>query len=128
MVLRSTLLIKINLNHRIHVPVINLYFMYALIQSLKNFFIMTNLFQDEFFYGYKQANRREDDIAIVNAGIQVQFEPNSNVIKGMRLAFGGMAPITVMATTAMKNCVGRYVVKMDQGRSTLRYYKILIIP
>lgn len=63
--------------------------------------------QDEFFYGYKQANRREDDIAIVNAGIQVQFEPNSNVIKGMRLAFGGMAPITVMATTAMKNCVGR---------------------
>lgn len=114
MVLRSTLLIKINFNHRIHVPVINLYFMYALIQSLKNFFIMTNLFQDEFFYGYKQANRREDDIAIVNAGIQVQFEPNSNVIKGMRLAFGGMAPITVMATTAMKNCVGRYVVKMDQ--------------
>lgn len=70
---------------------------------------MTNLFQDEFFYGYKQANRREDDIAIVNAGIQVQFEPNSNVIKGMRLAFGGMAPITVMATTAMKSCVGRYV-------------------
>lgn len=116
MVFRSTLLIKINLNlHRLHE--INLYFMYAQIESLNFFFILTNLFQDEFFYGYKQANRREDDIAIVNAGIQVQFEPNSNVIKGMRLAFGGMAPITVMATTAMKNCVGRYVpvlVKMDQ--------------
>ncbi|XP_062598165.1 xanthine dehydrogenase/oxidase-like, partial [Saccostrea cucullata] len=63
--------------------------------------------QNEYFFGYKQANRREDDIAIVNAGIQVQFEPSSNNIKGMRLAFGGMAPTTVMATKAMKNCIGR---------------------
>nr|XP_022334415.1 xanthine dehydrogenase/oxidase-like isoform X1 [Crassostrea virginica] len=63
--------------------------------------------QNEYFCGYKQANRREDDIAIVNSGIQVLFEPDSNTIKGMRLAFGGMAPTTVMATTAMQKCVGR---------------------
>jgi hypothetical protein len=37
------------------------------------------------------------------------FETNSNIIKGMRLAFGGMAPTTVMATKAMRNCIGRYV-------------------
>jgi xanthine dehydrogenase/oxidase len=67
------------------------------------------IFQNEYFFGYKQANRREDDIAIVNAGIQVTFETNSNIIKGMRLAFGGMAPTTVMATKAMKNCIGRYI-------------------
>ena len=35
---------------------------------------MTPLYwQDEYFYGYKQAYRREDDIATVNAGIRVVF-------------------------------------------------------
>ena len=63
--------------------------------------------QTEYFGGYKQANRREDDIAIVNAGIRVLFEPNTNVVKEMALAFGGMAITTVMATTAMKKVVGR---------------------
>ncbi|KAK3093911.1 hypothetical protein FSP39_021700 [Pinctada imbricata] len=63
--------------------------------------------QDEYFGGYKQANRREDDIAIVNSGIRVLFEPNSNVVKEMALAFGGMAITTVMATKAMKNAIGR---------------------
>ena len=32
--------------------------------------------QAEFFAGYKQAHRKEDDIAIVNAGIRVYFDDN----------------------------------------------------
>ncbi|XP_076100385.1 xanthine dehydrogenase/oxidase-like isoform X2 [Mytilus galloprovincialis] len=63
--------------------------------------------KNEYFGGYKQANRREDDIAIVNAGFRVLFEDNTNVIKEMSMAFGGMAPTTVMAVKTMKEVVGR---------------------
>ncbi|KAL3874744.1 hypothetical protein ACJMK2_037715 [Sinanodonta woodiana] len=61
----------------------------------------------EYFFGYKQAYRREDDIATVNAGMRVLFEENTNVVKEMALAFGGMAPTTVMAKQTMNNVVGR---------------------
>ncbi|XP_060084653.1 xanthine dehydrogenase/oxidase-like [Ylistrum balloti] len=61
--------------------------------------------QNEYFYGYKQAYRREDDIAIVNAGIRVLLEDST--IRDMSLAFGGMAPTTVMALNAMKQTIGR---------------------
>ncbi|KAJ8309320.1 hypothetical protein KUTeg_014194 [Tegillarca granosa] len=63
--------------------------------------------QIEYFWAYKQAHRRDDDIAIVNGGMKVVFENNSNVIKDMALAFGGMAPTTVMAVKTMKQVIGR---------------------
>ena len=63
--------------------------------------------QNEYFAGYKQAQRREDDIAIVNAGLRVQFEDNTNIIQDVAFSFGGMAPVTVMATKAMKTLVGK---------------------
>jgi xanthine dehydrogenase iron-sulfur cluster and FAD-binding subunit A len=65
------------------------------------------MIQNEYFGGYKQAYRREDDIATVNAGIYVQFEDNSNVIKKLSLAYGGMSVITVMPTKTMSAAVGR---------------------
>lgn len=61
--------------------------------------------KNEYFYGYKQAYRREDDIAIVNAGIRVLLE--GNIVREMRMAFGGMAPTTVMPVNAMKQAIGR---------------------
>lgn len=66
--------------------------------------------QNEYFWAYKQAHRRDDDIAIVNGGMKVVFENNSNVIKDIALAFGGMAPTTVMAVKTMKQIIGRYFV------------------
>ena len=65
------------------------------------------MLQGEYFMGYKQAYRREADIATVNAGMRVVFEENSNVIKEMSMAFGGMAPITVMAVNTMKAVVDK---------------------
>lgn len=53
--------------------------------------------QNEYFCGYKQAQRREDDISIVNAGMKVTFKPGSDIISDIHLAFGGMAPTTVFA-------------------------------
>nr|XP_006811949.1 PREDICTED: xanthine dehydrogenase/oxidase-like [Saccoglossus kowalevskii] len=63
--------------------------------------------QDEYFYGYKQSPRREDDIAIVNAGMRVIFEPGTHIVREIALSFGGMAPTTVLATKTMKALVGR---------------------
>nr|KAG5712870.1 hypothetical protein BaRGS_007467 [Batillaria attramentaria] len=60
----------------------------------------------EFFYGYKQANRKEDDISIVNAGMRVVLDEKA-AITDLSLAFGGMAPITVMATNTMTRLIGR---------------------
>ncbi|KAJ8045748.1 Xanthine dehydrogenase/oxidase [Holothuria leucospilota] len=57
--------------------------------------------EDEYFYGFKQAQRKEDDISIVNAGMMVEFKENSNIVKEMRLAFGGMAATTIMAKKTM---------------------------
>lgn len=53
--------------------------------------------KNQYVVAFKQARRRDDDIAIVNAAINVCFESNSNVVKSIKMAFGGMAPTTVMA-------------------------------
>ncbi|XP_022085904.1 xanthine dehydrogenase/oxidase-like [Acanthaster planci] len=63
--------------------------------------------EDEYFYGYKQALRREDDIAIVNAGMRVLMKPGTNVVQDCTLAFGGMAPTSVLASKAMTGISGR---------------------
>nr|XP_045603418.1 xanthine dehydrogenase/oxidase-like [Procambarus clarkii] len=62
---------------------------------------------NEYFLGYKQSRRREDDIAIVNAGFRVRFRPGSSEVTRLDLAFGGMAPTTVLALTTMKELVGK---------------------
>ncbi|KAI0235300.1 Xanthine dehydrogenase/oxidase [Lamellibrachia satsuma] len=63
--------------------------------------------QNEYFYGYKQAHRREDDIAIVNAGMRVVLNDEENVIEQLTLSFGGMSPHTVMATSTAKQLIGK---------------------
>ncbi|XP_019624369.1 PREDICTED: xanthine dehydrogenase/oxidase-like [Branchiostoma belcheri] len=62
--------------------------------------------ENEFFLAYKQARRRDDDIAIVNAAFWVRFEEETNVIQDIALSFGGMAPTTVMARNTANRLVG----------------------
>lgn len=62
--------------------------------------------QNEYFCSYKQANRKEDDISIVNAGMRVILDDTAKVLD-LALAFGGMAPTTVMATNTMKQLIGQ---------------------
>lgn len=63
--------------------------------------------QDQYFYAYKQAKRRDDDIAIVNLAANVEFEPGTNTIKDISLAFGGMAPITLVAVKTQNKLTGK---------------------
>lgn len=62
---------------------------------------------DEYFIAYKQAKRRDDDIAIVNMALHVTFKTASDVVAQMHLAFGGMAPTVALAPETCARIVGR---------------------
>ena len=68
--------------------------------------------QHEYVFAFKQARRREDDIAIVNTGMKALLEKETNSgtwqIKDCSFSFGGMAPTTVMAMKTIKGLTGRY--------------------
>ncbi|XP_022116184.2 xanthine dehydrogenase [Pieris rapae] len=57
-------------------------------------------FSSRFQYvkAYKQAKRREDDISIVTAAVNVIFEDFTDKIRSINIGFGGMAPVTKLAT------------------------------
>jgi xanthine dehydrogenase/oxidase len=62
----------------------------------------------EHIRAYKQARRKDDDIAIVNAGMRVQVSPiqGGYQITKCVLAYGGMAPTTVIAQHTSQTLVG----------------------
>lgn len=62
---------------------------------------------DQHVIAFKQARRRDDDISIVNAAVHVSFEPASNVVQRIQIAFGGMAPTTVLAPRTSELMVGQ---------------------
>lgn len=62
--------------------------------------------QTEFARGFKQAKRRDDDIAIVNAGLRIDIDPSDLIVKDAAFAFGGMAPVPLMARKASKVAIG----------------------
>lgn len=50
----------------------------------------------EYFRAYKQAKRKDDDIAIVNAAFRLSMDEFHHV-KSVNLVYGGMAPMTIVA-------------------------------
>jgi len=60
----------------------------------------------EYFRAYKQAKRKDDDIAIVNAAIRVCLS-KSRVVKEANLVYGGMATTTITAKKASAYLVGK---------------------
>lgn len=53
--------------------------------------------QGEYFSAFKQASRREDDIAKVTCGMRVLFQPGTAQVKELALCYGGMADRTISA-------------------------------
>ncbi|KAI9665697.1 MAG: hypothetical protein M1821_003631 [Bathelium mastoideum] len=60
----------------------------------------------EFLRAYKQAKRKDDDIAITNAALRVSLS-ESNVVETCSLVYGGLAPVTVSARKAMNYLKGK---------------------
>ncbi|RKK81829.1 Xanthine dehydrogenase [Fusarium oxysporum] len=55
---------------------------------------------------YKQAKRKDDDIAIVTSGFRVRLDWDG-VVQDAAFAIGGMAPTTVMADKAQQGVMGK---------------------
>ncbi|XP_029794416.1 xanthine dehydrogenase/oxidase-like [Suricata suricatta] len=53
--------------------------------------------EGEYFSAFKQASRREDDIAKVTSGMRVLFNPGTVQVKELALCYGGMADRTISA-------------------------------
>uniref|UniRef100_A0A672MRH9 xanthine dehydrogenase n=1 Tax=Sinocyclocheilus grahami TaxID=75366 RepID=A0A672MRH9_SINGR len=51
--------------------------------------------------------RKEDDIAIVTCGMNVFFKEQSNIVQSIRISYGGMAPVTVLATATCNRLLNR---------------------
>ena len=62
--------------------------------------------QREFVRAYKQAKRKDDDIAIVNAAIKLRLS-KSDVVEDISMAYGGMGPTTVQAKKTMDYLQGK---------------------
>lgn len=60
----------------------------------------------EYMRAYKQAKRKDDDIAIVNSALRVRLN-DSNIVEDCSLVYGGMAPITIAAKKAMAYLQGK---------------------
>jgi xanthine dehydrogenase/oxidase len=60
----------------------------------------------EVLKAYKQAKRKDDDIAIVTAGFKVRLNEASEV-EDISLAYGGMAPKTIEAANAQSVLLGK---------------------
>lgn len=62
--------------------------------------------ENQHFLAYKQAKRRDDDIAIVNLALNVIFEPGTNKVQMLNMAFGGVAPTVAMTPKSSSAAVG----------------------
>ncbi|KAF1997919.1 xanthine dehydrogenase [Amniculicola lignicola CBS 123094] len=60
----------------------------------------------EYMRAYKQAKRKDDDIAIVNAALRLSLNEN-HIVESADLVYGGMAPITIAAKKAMEFLQGK---------------------
>nr|XP_018916770.1 PREDICTED: xanthine dehydrogenase [Bemisia tabaci] len=62
--------------------------------------------QRHHFRAYKQARRRDDDISIVNAAFSLELDEN-NCIDGLRIVYGGVAPVTTIAKKTSQQLIGK---------------------
>ena len=74
----------------------------------------------EYVKPFKQARRREDDISIVTSGMHVKLgiKDGAFVIDHIALAFGGMAPKTIMAVETQKALIGQPLCKETFVKAT----------
>lgn len=75
----------------------------AIIASIR---IPVTRVKGEYIRAYKQAKRKDDDIAIVNAALYVSLN-DSLVVKNANLVYGGMAPTTTAAKKANEYLIGK---------------------
>ncbi|KYK56124.1 xanthine dehydrogenase [Drechmeria coniospora] len=81
----------------------------AIIASIR---IPVTAAKGEFYRSYKQAKRKDDDIAIVTAALRVKLD-DEGLVTECDLIYGGMAATTVSAKSATAYLVGRPFAELD---------------
>jgi xanthine dehydrogenase/oxidase len=66
----------------------------------------------EYMRAYKQAKRKDDDIAIVNAALRITLS-DDHLVESADLVYGGMAPITIAAKKAMAYLQGKKFTELE---------------
>jgi xanthine dehydrogenase/oxidase len=66
----------------------------------------------EFFRAYKQAKRKDDDIAIVTSALRIRLNHNG-VVAESNLVYGGMAPFTIAAKKANAFLTGKRLAELE---------------
>lgn len=80
---------------------------------IKEYEVLVSLFipkssNNQHVRAYKQAKRRDDDIAIVNGAFNVKFIEGTTIVEDIQIAFGGMAPTTILAHKTSKLIIGKH--------------------
>ena len=107
----NTVLVAKSLNKTVEIPMSEFFKGYrttalppdAVIATLK---IPISRPQGEYLRAYKQAKRKDDDIAIVNAVLRVQLN-DAKIVENASLIYGGLAPITKAAQQATEFLKGK---------------------
>ncbi|KAK0635086.1 molybdopterin binding aldehyde oxidase/xanthine dehydrogenase [Bombardia bombarda] len=81
----------------------------AILASIR---IPTTQQKNEFFRAYKQAKRKDDDIAIVTAALKIRLS-DVGVIQDCNLVYGGLAPMTVAAKKANAYLTGKKFAELE---------------
>ncbi|GAO17406.1 hypothetical protein UVI_02024150 [Ustilaginoidea virens] len=68
--------------------------------------------KNEFYRAYKQAKRKDDDIAIVTGALRVKLD-DDGMVTACNLIYGGMAATTCSAKTATMYLVGRKFAELE---------------
>lgn len=111
LVAANAVLIAKSLNKTTEIPMTEFFMAYrttalpadAVISSLR---IPVAKEKGEFLRAYKQAKRKDDDIAIVTCALRVALTDSYNV-DSVTLAYGGMAPLTVVAKKTCEYLQGK---------------------
>lgn len=72
----------------------------------------------EYFRAYKQAKRKDDDIAIVTGALRVKLD-DVGVVKECNLIYGGMAAMTVAAKKAMEYLIDKKFDELETLEGTM---------
>uniref|UniRef100_A0A8C8VRY5 xanthine dehydrogenase n=1 Tax=Peromyscus maniculatus bairdii TaxID=230844 RepID=A0A8C8VRY5_PERMB len=61
----------------------------------------------EFVSAFRQAQRQQNALAIVNSGMRVLFREGGDVIKELSILYGGVGPTTISAKNSCQKLIGR---------------------
>ncbi|XP_044524995.1 aldehyde oxidase 3-like [Gracilinanus agilis] len=61
----------------------------------------------EFVSAFRQAQRQQNSLAIVNSGMRVHFKDGTNIIMDLNISYGGVGSATVSANKSCQQLIGR---------------------